>query len=453
MNIGEIKKKASEFFTEYLNKTIDKICCSPDGHDGSDVEDFFPLEILRNTERFSESLKDVSPEVADIFLYSKDKTGVGYSLEMETVQTRSNGRKSILKRVYFAEENDYLDYIGIRDRVENLKSALEVLYQDEVLPYMQLRNWAKKHVKDLTVFHKDGLVFWHNITQCVFYANDTQNDKVLHVSVDFMERHKKIVQSFLEDERDWLPKPAETEVPVKNEPPVVEEAAPLEKKMSVVKSEAAEIEPISTGEQGSLRKPFSIRFRSLSKQSPLKFDRLVPKEISFTLHDFIRLNYTDFLKGITTVLIVNDETVFQTFPPSEHVFCIYGPDYAVNALKLCEWFAHYQLIYFGDISEHCFDVLSAFRNTWMKTESMCMDGNTWEKFFNSAEPGARLKNDVVPRNLTESERNTFLSLRLTAEKGCLRQEKIPPDYMSDFLNSIKTCGSDVVEDSSASVAS
>ena len=109
-------------------------------------------------------------------------------------------------------------------------------------------------------------------------------------------------------------------------------------------------------------------------------------------------------------------------------------------MKLCEWFSRYQLIYFGDISEHCFDVLSAFRNTWMKTETICMDGNTWEKFVGSAEPGSHLKNNVVPKNLNESEKNTFLSLRLTADRNKLPQEKIPMDYVLQFLDAVKICG-------------
>ena len=441
MNAGEIKKKASEFFTEYLNHTIDNCCGNETTAEG--IDDFFPLDVLKNTNRFSDTLKDHSQEMVELFLHSKNKTGIGYSLEMESVNTRSNGRKSIIKRVYFAEENDYLDYINVRGRVENLKAALTVLSQDGILPAPQLRNWAKKHVKDLTVAHNEGAVFWHNIALCALWSSKKSKDKSFQIQPDFLEANRNLIQSLFST--------GETEIQITQAPIEhvqeniqtqavipVQQAAQLPQATEPVVIDSIAGESIPTAKS----KPFSIRFRSLSANSPLKLGRLVPKEIALPLDDFIHLNQTNFLKEITTILIVGSETVFQSFLPSEHVLCIFGPDYAVNALKLCEWFSRYQLIYFGDISEHCFDVLSAFRNSWAKTETMCMDGNTWEKFFNHAESGPHLKNNAIPKNLTDSEKTTFLALRLAVGKSKLLQEKIPLEYMNQFLDAIKICGSD-----------
>lgn len=434
MNVGDIKKRASEFFTEYLNHTIDISCVSSDKKDEDD--DFFPLEISKNSSRLSDTLKEYSQETLEVFLHSKNKTGVGYSLEVEYVNTRSNGRKSIIKSVYFENENDYLDFINVKSRVENLKFALAILSMDKVLPPPELRSWAKKHVKDLTAVYEDGAVFWHNIGQCALWVNKSAKEPLQYIPAEFVAANKKLIQSlFKNGEAEIQIVSAQKNVEPQNKNPVKRTQVETEHEES-----KNEIEPVATEDVGRESKPFFIRFRSLSSENPLKLGRLVPREISLQLDDFVHLNQTNFLKEITTVLIVNDETVFQTFPKSEHVLCIYGPDYAVNALKLCEWFSRYQLIYFGDISEHCFDVLSAFRNTWMKTETICMDGNTWEKFVGSAEPGSHLKNNVVPKNLNESEKNTFLSLRLTADRNKLPQEKIPMDYVLQFLDAVKICG-------------
>ncbi len=434
MNVGDIKKKASEFFTEYLNHTIDISCVSSDKKDEDD--DFFPLEISKNSSRLSDTLKEYSQETLEVFLHSKNKTGVGYSLEVEYVNTRSNGRKSIIKSVYFENENDYLDFINVKSRVENLKFALAILSMDKVLPPPELRSWAKKHVKDLTAVYEDGAVFWHNIGQCALWVNKSAKEPLQYIPAEFVAANKKLIQSlFKNGEAEIQIVSAQKNVEPQNKNPVKRTQVETEHEES-----KNEIEPVATEDVGRESKPFFIRFRSLSVENPLKLGRLVPREISLQLDDFVHLNQTNFLKEITTVLIVNDETVFQTFPKSEHVLCIYGPDYAVNALKLCEWFSRYQLIYFGDISEHCFDVLSAFRNTWMKTETICMDGNTWERFVGSAEPGSHLKNNVVPKNLNESEKNTFLSLRLTADRNKLPQEKIPMDYVLQFLDAVKICG-------------
>lgn len=418
MNVGEIKKKASENFTEYLNYTIATICETP-----VETEDFFPLNILTNTSRFSDTLKEHSQDMVDIFLHSKNKIGYGYSLDMETVNTRSNGRKSIIKKVYFAEEDDYLTFINVKSRVTNLKTALTALSQNSVLLPQQLKNWANKHVKDLTIDHSENPNFWQDIAKCSLWGTtEAANQPQLNISPEFIESNKAIISSLMEFAESEVPKSKKT----------------AEKKSEKKNVQQPVIESINEENVTPTKtKPFSIRFRSLSATSPLKLGRLVPKEIAIPLEDFTHLNQTNFLKGISTVLLVNSETLFQTFPASEHVLCVYGPDYAINALKLCEWFGQVQIIYFGDISEHCFDVLSAFRNSWPKAESLCMDGNTWEKFFQNAENGSHLKNNAVPKNLTDSEKNTFLALRLSTEKSKLNQEKIPLDYVSQFLNAIK----------------
>ena len=434
MTVGDIKKKASEFFTEYLNHTIDSCCVNADKKDVDD--DFFPLDISKNFSRLSDTFKEHSQETLEVFLHSKNKTGVGYSLDVEYVNTRSNGRKSIIKSVYFENENDYLDFINVKSRVENLKFALAILSMDKVLPPTELRGWAKKHVKDLTAVYEDGAVFWHNIGQCALWVNKNTKGPLQYIPAEFVATNKKLIQSlFKNGEAEIQIVSAQKKLEPQNKSPAKKI---LEDAEHVV--EKNEVESVTTENVARESKPFFIRFRSLSADNPLKLGRLVPKEVSLQLDDFVHLNQTNFLKEITTVLIVNDESVFQNFPKSEHVLCIYGPDYAVNALKLCEWFSRYQLIYFGDISEHCFDVLSAFRNTWMKTETICMDGNTWEKFVGSTVPSSHLKNNVVPKNLNESEKNTFLSLRLTSDRNKLPQEKIPMDYALQFLDAIKICG-------------
>ena len=68
MNAGEIKKKASEFFTEYLNHTIDNCCGNETTAEG--IDDFFPLDVLKNTNRFSDTLKDHSQEMVELFLHT-----------------------------------------------------------------------------------------------------------------------------------------------------------------------------------------------------------------------------------------------------------------------------------------------------------------------------------------------------------------------------------------------
>ena len=115
MTLDEIKKKSTMMFSDYLNHAIEEICSV------SKDDDFFPMPVFTNTSRFSDTLKEHAQDMVDIFVQSKNKTGRGFSLDMESVNTRSSGRKSIIKQVYFASEGDYLDFINVRPKVENLK--------------------------------------------------------------------------------------------------------------------------------------------------------------------------------------------------------------------------------------------------------------------------------------------------------------------------------------------
>lgn len=487
MNIVEIKKKSSELFTDYLNYIIEKIC-NENGNQ-TNADDFFPLDVFVNTSRFSDTLKEHSQDMVDLFLQSKNKIGVGYSLEMESIVTRSSGRKSIIKKVFFAEENDYLNYINVKTRVDNLKLALGILAQSGMMDSASLKAWAKKHIRDLTFDQGDNNFFWTSVSQCVICFKTKNMNFPPQIPTGFLETNKNIIQSlvtqsesapqnpkvdFKESDFDLPTEVSATKKQSKKNttnkknndeefdipdfiPQKIDESASVEPKSNFVEKSIVEekpklaekkepqtiIESVDDNATTLKSKPFFVRFRSLSKTSPLKLGRLIPKEISLPLDDFINLNQTNFLKNISTVLIVNDETVFQNFPESDGVLCIFVPDFGVNGLKLCQWFGGVQLIYFGDISEHSFDVLSAFRNSWKKTESLCMDGNTWEKFFNSADRGGHLKNNAVPKNLSEKEKNTFLSLRLSPDKSRLQQNKIPTDYMGQYLDAIKVVEEEV----------
>ncbi len=403
MTLDEIKKKSTMMFSDYLNHAIEEICLV------SKDDDFFPMPVFTNTSRFSDTLKEHAQDMVDIFVQSKNKTGRGFSLDMESVNTRSSGRKSIIKQVYFASEGDYLDFINVRPKVENLKSALTVLVQENIVASGQLCEWAKKHVRDLTQDRAEGPKFWHNIALCVRHISESDSDgqgASLNFPPDFIDSNRTLIRSLCP-----------------------------EKDVSVSEEPSPDLYAVDSGRNAS--RTFLIRFRSLSKESPLKLGRLSPEEIALTLDDFTHLNQTTFLREIDIILIVKSESVFKTFPCTEHVLCIFGPDYAVNTLKLCDWLNRFKIVYFGDIDEHSFDVISTFRNTFPEAKSLCLDLETWKKFRPKAESGGRLKNDSVPRNLSDGEMQTFQSLRMAKVKNHFSQDKIPPEYMKEMLELLR----------------
>lgn len=368
MTVNEIKERALESYGDFQKYIITVLCGATRDKTGA----FFPLQITGQA--------NGDP---DILRYSKANTGSGYSLDVETIVTRSKGPQSYIRKIFFETEDDYLSFIDKKKEVKNLRTALLMLQKDSKITKDQLKDWAFENIPHLIQDHKQNVKFWGDI------AINAKEDK----KTEPVEEKK---------EREPIP---ETRVRLKY---------PGQEKP----------------------RSFFIRFRTLSIANPARLGALAPEEIALTLNDFIHLDQTDFLRDITTVIIVDTEGAYLSFPRTENCLCIFGNAYTLNALKLCQWFTLYRLFYFGTISEFGFDMLSTFRISYPKTEPLCMDDATLVHFAQYLEKGTPLKNNSIPRNLTQQEKNTFVALRQNPDKSLLSQDRIPPEYIQNIMHNL-----------------
>lgn len=92
-------------------------------------------------------------------------------------------------------------------------------------------------------------------------------------------------------------------------------------------------------------------------------------------------------------------------------------------LKEARWLSDKQIIYWGDIDTHGFQILSQLRSYFPKTQSLMMDFETFNEFKQFAVTGTETNiNQLI--NLTAEENQLFEYLLDLKEKNRLEQEKI-----------------------------
>lgn len=423
MTVDEIKERALESYGDFQKYIITVLCGTTRDEAGS----FFPLQITGQA--------NGDP---DILRYSKANTGSGYSLETETIVTRSKGPQTYIRKIFFATEEDYISFIDKKKEIKNLRTALLMLQKDQTLTKEELKNWAFENIPRLTEDHRQNVKFWGDI------ALNAKEDKV-EPEVQPQSQPKRTrrtiepppakespvfeapaVEIFSNDTQPKADSKKEREKPkAAEQPKLQEEREPIPETRIRLKYPGQE-KPRS----------FFIRFRTLSIANPARLGALAPEEMALTLNDFIHLDQTDFLRDITTIILVDTEGAYLSFPRTENCLCIFANAYTLNALKLCQWFTLYRLFYFGTISEFGFDMLSTFRISYPKTEPLCMDDETLVNFARYLEKGTVLKNNSIPRNLTQQEKNTFAALRQNPDKSLLSQDRIPPEYIQKVMHNL-----------------
>lgn len=88
----EIKTKAARKYKDFLRYEIDLLFGKPE-------ESFFPLTIRADTGNVNDDLLQRQKDLQSLIAKSKNKTGSGYALELETVQSRRNGEQTSISRI------------------------------------------------------------------------------------------------------------------------------------------------------------------------------------------------------------------------------------------------------------------------------------------------------------------------------------------------------------------
>ena len=387
----EIKTKAARKYKDFLRYEIDLLFGKPE-------ESFFPLTIRADTGNVNDDLLQRQKDLQSLIAKSKNKTGSGYALELETVQSRRNGEQTFISRILFETKDDFLSFINENKSYKRFYNAIELVKESHLLSTEKICEWSKSHLNDLQS-EPESSHYWSDICLCAEWLNKNQESKLyireipLPVHTKFIEQNSKLIQSLTE------------------------------------KSDSA----VSFEDTFGLKtKPCSVRFRSISEKVSLPFSTTNLSECQIPIKDFECLD-KEFSDQIKNIFIVENEMVYLTFPKVPNSICIWGHGYTVNSLNNVKWFNSKRIYYFGDLDEHGFDILSSYRRFYPDIQSFCMEKSDWNKHLQYAVVGKKLESSRIPENLIAEENEVFQIIRISTQNR-IEQERISVSYIQEKLN-------------------
>ena len=397
ISIDEIKKKAENKFLPFLHSIIDE-------------KDFFPLLIPSAKGSVKDSFAERKVEAENLYKNSKNAKGRGYTVETKTIKTHKQGMQTIIEKIYFETEIDFIRFIGKEKETENFKKHLSIVNSR----FLNLNaedvqnNWLKKHLRSLIAEAEDD--YWQNIFLCaIWFLNNPHCNVYLReipvpVHTKFIEQNTSLIFSVY----TALNKNEDTDKVSSN--------TDIYKRWGVRTAE-----------------PF-IRFRSLDKDIHLKIlnEEFTSYEIQTPLSVFAKINFN----SIKYIFIVENLMVYLTFPAFNKTLCIFGSGFAAVNLKECKTLNEKKLYYFGDMDEHGFEILSNVRSIFPNIQSFCMDQKTYETFSIFAVKGENSHSKIEDLNLSEDELHLFKFLRENKTIGRLEQEKISQAFIKSRIEKI-----------------
>lgn len=397
ISIDEIKKKAENKFLPFLHSIIDE-------------KDFFPLLIPSAKGSVKDSFAERKVEAENLYKNSKNAKGRGYTVETKTIKTHKQGMQTIIEKIYFETEIDFIRFIGKEKETENFKKHLSIVKSRFLnLNAEDVQNdWLKKHLRSLIAETEDD--YWQNIFLCaIWFLNNPHCNVYLReipvpVHTKFIEQNTSLIFSVY----TALNKNEDTDKVSSN--------ADIYKRWGV-----RTVEPF-------------IRFRSLDKDIHLKIlnEEFTSYEIQTPLSAFAKINFN----SIEYIFIVENLMVYLTFPAFNKALCIFGSGFAAVNLKECKTLNEKKLYYFGDMDEHGFEILSNVRSIFPNIQSFCMDQKTYETFSIFAVKGENSHSKIEDLNLSEDELHLFKFLRENKTIGRLEQEKISQAFIKSRIEKI-----------------
>ncbi len=288
--------------------------------------------------------------------------GRGLTIEHRTVRGRSLGSSRVPARAVVPTFEELCSVLGTGDDVRALDELLATA--GERIP--ALVPWMADH--PMTVLeHRE---VWTQVLAIIerVASNDTRGTYVRHLDVEgvdtkFIERHRRLLSDLLTL------------------------ALPVDR----VDSSAGAGD--FARRFGFLAKPAYTRFRILDT-SVSSFPSGVT-ELTLRTDELARAEL-----AARTVFIVENETSYLAFPATARAIVIFGSGFASGALGGLPWLVQKEVVYWGDIDTHGFDILSRLRVHLPNVSSILMDRTTLlahrPHWTTEANPTTRRLEHLVP---------------------------------------------------------
>ena len=375
----EIKAKAEKKYISFLQSIV--------------IGEQFSRIVIRGDKKYiKSSLPEFEKEILLLLSKSKEKKGFGYTLEFHRIKTKHIGTQDLPTIIYFNSKADFLKYLGKEKEVEGFEDSLRII----LAAFPELKTWAFANPVKIIPKQKQ----WVDIIKvCRYFIDNPKPERYIRelpieVHTKFIEQNNQIISELLD--------------------------------------------VLISDHTNKLEKQFEKRFNLKYSESLVRFKVLDP-EVStayFSGLDDLSIPVSQFEKlrlPLRKVLIVENKTTLYTtltLPMMKGTIAIFGSGYNVYNLKKVYWFADVDLVYWGDIDVQGFEILSQFREYHPNTNSVLMDKNTFDIYF-EGDLGT-LTNMPLPCNLRESEQSLYELLKVNNWR--LEQEKIPFEYASAFFN-------------------
>ena len=390
----EIKKQAMRWYPDVLAAAV---AGSP----------FFPRDIRFGKVKASETLSGYSrvrEGISELISGSRERLGYGYSIEFVVRKDRKTGEQRFPERIWFADEHDYLRFIGKKREYDEFKSDSALIL--DAIP--ALRAWLLAN--PLAVVEHAGA--WRDLLAvCGFFlANPRPNlyirELPLELPTKFVEEHKAVLRQLLDQ---LIPESINKAV------------SNFEQRYNLKYDE-----PL-------------IRMRILDSDVVVRrFNGL--RDLSIPQSEFNSLD-----PECRTVLILENKTNFSNIynflalPGLERTIALFGKGFQLSLLKEAAWLRDKQIIYWGDIDVHGFQILSQLRSYFPQTRSLMMDRETFQACGKYCVTGPETVVTLLP-NLTPEEADLFNHLLTLREKNRLEQEKISHAYAVEKIRRVLALG-------------
>ena len=377
IRLQDIQKKAEHKKSEYLKAKILNTA-------------FFPLSLRGDKGSIHDDFATREAKLSLLFSHSKAKKGKGYSLELGFQDSRIMGRQTIITGITIESEEDYLYLLKEEKRGETFDQNLKQLRQ---------------------TFCEEALDTWLLARKYEIYTKWNSDDGL------WFSR----IARFLLDHPDsrLFTREVNVEAPTKF----------LENNIASIKSLVASIRPLNEGSDdytqlGLRRKEQLVKLRIKNAFTITETDTICGyTPILLLTPEALKT----FFLAVERIFIIENETVFLTFPLKEKELCLYAGGYGILSCSQSRLLAESDLVYFGDLDEHGFAILDKFRSLYPHTQSFCMDLQTLNDHKNYCIQGKAYTSSY--KHLTQDEWETLLSLQEADATYLLEQERISVSYI------------------------
>ena len=375
---NDIKTKAERKYFSFLQSVIQAI-------------PFSRIVIPGDKTYNKTSVGDFQKEILALVNQSKEKRGFGFTIDYQTIKTKSIGTQSLPTIIYFDTETDFLKFIGKEKEVVNFINDWQMLQSH----FPELNDWIIRNPTKIIQQHGK----WESLVNvCNYFKNCPKPNLYIrelpaNVHTKFIESNQGIITELLD-------------IIIQNH--------------------------LNLNER-EFEKRFHLKFHE-----PLVRFKVLDKEISqsfFSNLDDISIPVSQFesLKlPLKKVLIVENKTTLYTtltLPKMDKTIAIFGQGNALTNIQKANWLNDITVLYWGDIDVHGFEMLSRIRKYFDHTQSVLMDNTTFDKYFEN--DLGKPTTDTTTLKLSDNERELYNLLKTNNWR--LEQEKIPHHYVLNFF--------------------